>query len=149
MSSSTSEGAPAPAPAAAAAAGPRTTPPPPLPSGLLPRLLASPVIHGFGRGSKQLGIPTANLDMQVVGQQVEALPTGIYYGWAYLPERKLLAKSCASIGYNPQFSNKQKTVGYNCYYYCYDYRRADFVCVARLNARACMVEPRGRSRQAD
>lgn len=33
------------------------------PSGLLPVLLVSPVIHGFGRGSKELGIPTANMDM--------------------------------------------------------------------------------------
>lgn len=79
-------------------------------SGVFPLLLASTVVHGFGRGSKQLGIPTANMDMAHVGPQVETLPTGIYYGWAYLPERGVMAKACSSIGYNPQFSNKQKTV---------------------------------------
>lgn len=47
-----------------------------LPSGVFPLLLASTVVHGFGRGSKQLGIPTANMDMAHVGPQVEALPTG-------------------------------------------------------------------------
>jgi FAD synthase len=41
---------------------------------------------------------------------VEALPTGIYYGWAHLPGRGVF-KACASIGWNPQFANQQKTVG--------------------------------------
>lgn len=45
----------------------------------------------------------------LVGAQVEALPTGIYYGWACLPGRGVF-KACASIGWNPQYQNEQKTV---------------------------------------
>lgn len=37
--------------------GPASGPPPPF-----PLYLSGPVVRGFGRGSKELGIPTANLD---------------------------------------------------------------------------------------
>jgi FAD synthase len=64
------------------------------PSFLLPLRMTSVVVKGYGRGSKQLGIPTANLD-RVVGkfgisnsttmqQQLSSfddLPTGIYWGF--------------------------------------------------------------------
>ncbi|CAK9437101.1 uncharacterized protein LODBEIA_P15300 [Lodderomyces beijingensis] len=36
------------------------------------------IISGFGRGSAELGIPTANI---AVTPQLNSLPTGIYYGW--------------------------------------------------------------------
>lgn len=51
----------------------------------------------------------------MVGAQVEALPTGIYYGWASLPGRGVF-KACASIGWNPQYQNQQKTVRGVCVY---------------------------------
>ncbi len=82
-------------------------PPPSLPR--LPVLLQATVVKGFGRGSKLLGIPTANLDMAQVGTVVDAWPCGIYYGWARL--RGATYKAVSSIGWNPQFNDlKQKTV---------------------------------------
>ncbi|KAL1890531.1 riboflavin kinase [Sporothrix stenoceras] len=50
-----------------------------------PVKMEGPVISGFGRGSKELGIPTANLPVDA-----EATPwiadcvSGVYFGWAVL-----------------------------------------------------------------
>jgi len=84
--------------------------------------LTSNIVHGFGRGGKKLGIPTANLDMtpEIEGKLVN-LVSGVYYGWAeFLPtssegtekdsldyNRKL--PMVMSIGFNPYFNNKYKT----------------------------------------
>ena len=54
------------------------------------RALAAPVrmrgevVRGFGRGSKTLGIPTANLAAEAPGvaAALEGLPTGVYFGFA-------------------------------------------------------------------
>ena len=42
------------------------------------------VVRGFGRGSKSLGIPTANLAAEAPGvaPALEGLPAGVYFGWA-------------------------------------------------------------------
>ena len=61
-----------------------------------PVLLRGPVVKGFGRGSKELGIPTANLDIDALGEAAEALATGIYYGWARVgaaPEAHMMVMS--------------------------------------------------------
>ncbi|RLU18677.1 hypothetical protein DMN91_009034 [Ooceraea biroi] len=50
----------------------------------LPYFASGPVIRGFGRGSKELGIPTANLPEPVINALPNDLDTGIYYGWASL-----------------------------------------------------------------
>lgn len=100
--------------------------------------LSSHVVHGFGRGSKQLGIPTANLEEDIT--QDLKLDDGIYYGFAQLlhsPDPKVngtnidqqppkaiegnyierdTCRGCpiypmvASLGWNPQFANKQRTL---------------------------------------
>ena len=59
------------------------------------------VIHGFKRGSRLLGYPTANLD------NVPNLEEGIYYGYATLHNIKY--KAVMSIGLNPTFDTKVKT----------------------------------------
>ena len=69
------------------------------------------VVKGFGRGSSQLGIPTANLDPTAIATALAGAVTGIYCGWASLPT---LHPShpfafCMSVGYNPVFGNKEKT----------------------------------------
>jgi hypothetical protein len=54
------------------------------------------VVKGFGRGSKELGIPTANLDIDALGAAADALATGIYYGWARVgaaPEAHMMVMS--------------------------------------------------------
>lgn len=61
--------------------------------------MAGPVIRGFGRGSKQLGIPTANLDAQAQGGVVDALPAGVYFGWASVGASADVHKMVMSIGW--------------------------------------------------
>jgi len=73
-----------------------------------PELLVSPVVHGFKRGSKELGIPTANLDMDVLGSEGIKFRTGIYYGWALLQGN--LYQAVVSVGWNPFYKNEKKTI---------------------------------------
>ncbi len=47
-----------------------------------PLLLSGEVVKGFGRGSKELGIPTANLPVEALGNALDEIPAGVYYGWA-------------------------------------------------------------------
>lgn len=91
------------------------------------------VTKGFQRGSKLLGVPTANIpidnpDDKQQKVDVEELGTGIYFGWAKLFKSKATAtdgpgddgeeddfvnvpyKTVVSIGWNPYFKNKQKTI---------------------------------------
>jgi riboflavin kinase len=60
-------------------AGPDTPQPP------FPLKLRGPVVRGFGRGSKELGIPTANIPLSglSIGGH-DDLSSGIYYGWCTL-----------------------------------------------------------------
>ncbi|CAK9809059.1 Riboflavin kinase [Anthophora quadrimaculata] len=74
----------------------------------LPYFLSGVVVKGFGRGSKALGIPTANLEDEVVNNLPNDLKTGIYYGWACLDDQ--VYKMVASIGWNPFYKNEKKTV---------------------------------------
>lgn len=73
-----------------------------------PIKLNATVIHGFQRGSKELGIPTANLNMAELGAQGEALETGIYYGKAHLEGTSYI--TVVSVGWNPYYKNEKKTV---------------------------------------
>lgn len=66
------------------------------------------VVKGFGRGSKQLGIPTANVDALSVSTSIPATVTGIYLGWASISSNTVY-KMCCSIGYNPVFENTEKS----------------------------------------
>ncbi|KAG0307528.1 riboflavin kinase [Dissophora globulifera] len=74
----------------------------PSPETPFPIKMSGTVIKGFGRGSKDLGIPTvetnlrseqklifvlvisltANLPEEAIAAQEQHMPTGIYYGWA-------------------------------------------------------------------
>jgi len=47
-----------------------------------PLRLKSRVVHGFKRGSKQLGFPTANLHVPTIEDQIRSLKKGVYFGWA-------------------------------------------------------------------
>lgn len=49
-----------------------------------PVVLEGTVVTGFGRGSRQLGVPTANMDPVPLQQQLQQLPRGVYFGWAQL-----------------------------------------------------------------
>lgn len=87
--------------------------------------LTAEVVHGFGRGSKLLGFPTAN--MKICWGQEDALTPeesevlkfassskpGIYYGWAKVVggDDEGVYKTAMSVGWNPHFEDsKVKTI---------------------------------------
>mmetsp|Transcript_28037 Transcript_28037/g.39491 ORF Transcript_28037/g.39491 Transcript_28037/m.39491 type:complete len:188 (+) Transcript_28037:90-653(+) len=77
----------------------------------LPIRCVSKVVRGYGRGSSDLGIPTANLSREGGSFSVgsfDDLPTGIYWGFAKVGSTVLT--SAISLGYNPTYGNKEKTV---------------------------------------
>lgn len=84
---------------------------------MLPFRMISTVVRGFGRGSSDLGIPTANLDtagLKMSGCELyKDLPTGIYWGFCRIGERNendkdatgTVYKAAVSIGYAPTYGN--------------------------------------------
>ncbi|KAH6894408.1 hypothetical protein B0T10DRAFT_435990 [Thelonectria olida] len=85
-----------------------------------PYTMEGKVISGFGRGSKELGIPTANLPVDDAETPwIAAIPSGVYFGYASLalpashPDHPASSSSSAfhvfpmvmSIGYNPFYKN--------------------------------------------
>ncbi|CAN9513172.1 unnamed protein product [Ophioblennius macclurei] len=75
----------------------------------LPYFCRGEVIQGFGRGSKELGIPTANFPDSVVDCLPADISTGIYYGWACVGNGDLY-KMVMSIGWNPYYKNTKKSM---------------------------------------
>ncbi|KAI2488923.1 Riboflavin kinase [Fragilaria crotonensis] len=82
----------------------------------LPIRMISKVVRGFGRGSTDLGIPTANLCRESgdFSTSFDAMPCGIYWGFARVGDKseedRKVYKAAISIGYNPYFGNETKTV---------------------------------------
>ncbi|KAF1923033.1 riboflavin kinase [Didymella exigua CBS 183.55] len=65
------------------------TPQPPF-----PLKLRGPVIKGFGRGSKELGIPTANIPLSGLSINGHSdLDSGIYYGFCTLDHAKIPSRT--------------------------------------------------------
>ncbi|KAL4075760.1 hypothetical protein V8B97DRAFT_1926444 [Scleroderma yunnanense] len=94
--------------------GPDTPEPP------FPVLLEGTVQHGFGRGSKDLGCPTANLPEESLPDMVATVEPGVYYGYAQVPpgqgnETKLRPEDhqvwpmVMSLGWNPFYKNERMT----------------------------------------
>ncbi|KAJ9628409.1 uncharacterized protein PV06_06523 [Exophiala oligosperma] len=83
-----------------------------------PIRLQGPVIHGFGRGSKELGIPTANIPASGLSTHSD-LESGVYFGFVGLslaPSKDtpssstLVYPAVLSIGYNPFYKNSMRSV---------------------------------------
>ncbi|KAL5174799.1 Bifunctional riboflavin kinase/FMN phosphatase [Glycine soja] len=74
-----------------------------------PWYIVGPVVKGFGRDSKVLGIPIANLSTKGYSDLLSEHPAGVYFGWAGLSARGVF-KMVMSIGWNPYFNNKEKTI---------------------------------------
>uniref|UniRef100_A0A8V0YQV3 Riboflavin kinase n=1 Tax=Gallus gallus TaxID=9031 RepID=A0A8V0YQV3_CHICK len=68
----------------------------------LPYFCRGEVVKGFGRGSRELGVPT-------VESFPSDIPTGIYYGWASVGNGDV-HKMVLSIGWNPFYKNIKKSV---------------------------------------
>ncbi|KZL83102.1 riboflavin kinase [Colletotrichum incanum] len=99
------------------------------PEAPFPLKMEGKVISGFGRGSKELGIPTANLPVDASQTPwIDTTKSGVYFGWASLslpashPDRVAPPPSSGSgpaqphlefqlypmvmsIGYNPFYKN--------------------------------------------
>ncbi|XP_004072395.1 riboflavin kinase [Oryzias latipes] len=75
----------------------------------LPYFCRGEVVRGFGRGSKELGIPTANFPDSVVDNLPADISTGIYYGWACVGNGDVY-KMVMSIGWNPYYKNTKKSM---------------------------------------
>lgn len=79
-----------------------------------PYVVRGVVVSGFGRGSKKLGCPTANLQSDVV--DTITLPNGIYYGFTQLVDTTEPTHSspvypmCCSLGHNPHFNNSKRSL---------------------------------------
>jgi riboflavin kinase len=71
-------------------------------------LLSGNVVHGFKRGSKELGIPTANISPEELGEVGSGLTSGVYFGYAYLGG--FVYRAVVSVGWNPHYGNKHKSV---------------------------------------
>lgn len=76
---------------------------------VLPLFVSGTVTHGFGRGSKELGCPTANYSQEVVKSLPAQLDTGIYCGWASV-DHGPVHKMVMSVGWNPFYNGKEKTM---------------------------------------
>ncbi|VDM62710.1 unnamed protein product [Angiostrongylus costaricensis] len=76
---------------------------------LLPCFLRGRVVAGFGRGGKELGCPTANIEDSVVENLSSEIPCGVFYGLARIDGEEV-NKMVASIGWNPHYQNKKKTL---------------------------------------
>ncbi|XP_051216151.1 bifunctional riboflavin kinase/FMN phosphatase [Lolium perenne] len=74
-----------------------------------PWFISGPVIKGYGRGSRVLGIPTANLPADKFSDILSEHTSGVYFGWAGLRKRAIY-KMVMSIGWNPYFHNSEKTI---------------------------------------
>ncbi|KAK2750635.1 riboflavin kinase [Myotisia sp. PD_48] len=103
-------------------AGPDTGPESPFPI-----RLSGPVIKGFGRGSKELGVPTANIPADRLSEYPD-LESGVYYGAVALDPKQFkhtrtdgesadsgcqdpdIFPCVMSIGYNPYYKNTVRSV---------------------------------------
>lgn len=75
-----------------------------------PVLLKGLVSKGFGRGSKELGIATANLPENIAAEASKHLETGIYYGWArVLSLDDQVYPMVMSYGWNPYYKNEKRS----------------------------------------
>ncbi|KAJ1946652.1 riboflavin kinase [Linderina macrospora] len=82
---------------------------PSTPTAPYPIFVSGEVVRGFGRGGKQLGIPTANLPESVVESALSEIPIGVYYGWAQVSGDSTVRPMVMSLGWNPYFKNEKRS----------------------------------------
>ncbi|KAL7008925.1 riboflavin kinase [Cystobasidiomycetes sp. EMM_F5] len=82
-----------------------------------PVYMKGAVQHGFKRGSKDLGCPTANLPDEAIAPYANTLQTGVHYGYARVVlgdagtegEANQVLPMVMSIGWNPYYKNEKRT----------------------------------------
>lgn len=90
------------------------------PAAPYPVYLQGIVEHGFGRGSKDLNCPTANLPVTSLNTTQHLGPldqTGVYFGFAQVrlaedapSDDRKVHPMVMSVGWNPHYKNKEKSV---------------------------------------
>ncbi|CAM9190049.1 unnamed protein product [Chrysoparadoxa australica] len=78
--------------------------------------LSGVVSQGYGRGSKKLGVPTANLPASQFTSQLEGVQNGVYFGWGQVDKgaekvapcvQQVVHKVVANVGYSPTFEGQE------------------------------------------
>lgn len=73
-----------------------------------PMLLRGAVSQGYGRGSRKLGFPTANLPESAFSGALSKLSPGVYSGWAVLESNDGGPfQMVANVGYAPTFEGQE------------------------------------------
>ena len=73
-------------------------------------LLEGPVMNGYGRGSKKLGVPTANLPHFDKQLRASAYENGVYFGWGVVAGDHECYPVVANIGKSPTFEGQENSV---------------------------------------
>ena len=74
-------------------------------------LVRGNVHRGYGRGSKKLGFPTANLPEDLFGPTLRDVPAGVYSCFAIVGDEPTTIRSAvANIGYSPTFTGKENPI---------------------------------------
>ncbi|KAI9319805.1 hypothetical protein BX666DRAFT_1916479 [Dichotomocladium elegans] len=75
-----------------------------------PFLVTGTVVSGFGRGSKELGIPTANLSEDALQAMTSEFTSGVYYGWTQIGAKNSeVYPMVMSLGWNPYYKNEKRS----------------------------------------
>ncbi|KAH8553203.1 hypothetical protein BGW37DRAFT_484841 [Umbelopsis sp. PMI_123] len=83
---------------------------PEIPQEPYPLKLSGTVVKGFGRGSKELGIPTANLSNDALDKLCSAFDAGVYYGWTSIgTDKPNVYPMVMSLGWNPYYNNEKRS----------------------------------------
>ncbi|KAI8374408.1 uncharacterized protein BYT42DRAFT_576260 [Radiomyces spectabilis] len=83
---------------------------PEVPAQPYPYPISGTVVKGYGRGSKELGIPTANLSEDALQMMCSEFTTGVYYGWAQIGEvNSKVYPMVMSLGWNPYYKNEKRS----------------------------------------
>ncbi|CAK1545595.1 unnamed protein product [Leptosia nina] len=75
----------------------------------LPFFMQGEVVKGFGRGSKDLGCPTANYSRDLNKTIPKDFKTGVYCGWAQVDTQPVY-RMVVNIGWCPFYQNEDMSV---------------------------------------
>ena len=75
----------------------------------LPHFAKGPIVKGFGRGSSELGFPTANFSEEVIDNLPQELVGGIYFGFAKVDDGPVY-DMVMSVGWNPFYKNEKRAM---------------------------------------
>ncbi|GFR51297.1 hypothetical protein Agub_g13659 [Astrephomene gubernaculifera] len=84
--------------------------------------LSGPVVRGFGRGSRQMGTPTANIDPEPLTETLAGMAPGVYFGWARLaappgwpPADSAVHKVVLNVGWRPTVNQGGEAPSVECH----------------------------------